>query len=127
MYISRHVLFDENDFPFQLSTPSNTNTSSTPIQFSNQLTVLPSSITSTSTSSPHSLPSPQSPDHSSHLQRPEPSILLHQHTHKTLIRIQTKSLKPKTYPDHHLYSLTSTTNVDNIEPTYYTQAVKIPA
>jgi hypothetical protein len=125
MYISRHVLFDENDFPFQLSTPSTTDTSSTPIQFSNQLTVLPSSITSTSTSSPPSLLSPQSLDHSFHLQQPEPPILLPQHTHKMLTRTQTKSLKPKTYPDYHLYSLTSTTNANNIEPTCYTQAVKI--
>ncbi|KAJ3705686.1 hypothetical protein LUZ61_009391 [Rhynchospora tenuis] len=140
LYISRHVKFIENKFPFanlaSLTTPD-----SSPVVPAT-LTVIPHStfpsVTTTEThhyspvigsSSPESVPPELVPTQT------EPNVTPIHHTppppisHHMTTRSKANKTKPKKFPGHQLYSITKypvDISQQHTEPTCYTQAVKYP-
>jgi Reverse transcriptase (RNA-dependent DNA polymerase) len=105
VFISRHVIFNETQFPFKnVSEPSLSPLQPLP---SHSLTILPSSH-----------PSPSFPGTST----PPPSLT--SSTHYMQTRHKTNSLKPRLFPNHQVYT-TAVTSTE-VEPTGYTSAAKFP-
>jgi Reverse transcriptase (RNA-dependent DNA polymerase) len=107
LYVSRHVVFNELEFPFSSLPPTESGQESQPLSTS-PLVILPSPQCSTS------LPDSStelSNDHST----PPPS-------HSMVTRAQTRSLKPRAFPDHYVYA--AQLSSDKLEPTCYSQAIK---
>jgi Reverse transcriptase (RNA-dependent DNA polymerase)/gag-polypeptide of LTR copia-type/GAG-pre-integrase domain len=132
IYISRNVNFDENVFPFKVCKSSPTTTSpNQPI--SSTLTIVPldESILPTPTpSSSNSSNTPETPPIVQEQSDTSSSSLQHEapqnNSHHMVTRTQTRSLKPKSFPDHHVYSAENQNSSQLKEPTCYTQAVKLP-
>jgi hypothetical protein len=99
IYLSRHVIFEEDTFPFQ---PSSSSQPLTILPLQPSLDNLPS--LPESTSPPIPFPSPPATS-----------------THHMMTRTKSKSLKPKTFPQHQVYNTSLTSD---LEPTCYTHAMK---
>jgi hypothetical protein len=133
VYVSRHVLFDESDFPFASVTHLDYDTE-TSIPVSVPLPVLPSP--SPCSHPPSHVPTSStishlSPEHSflpSHsLEDPgvfqnAPSSFSSQH--HMLTRQKTNTLWPKFFPDHQIYNTNTSSSVPHQEPTCFTHATK---
>jgi hypothetical protein len=120
LYISRHVQFNELNFSFaemsnspSVVLPTLTSTLTVLHDLSSQPGASPSQITSSSTHS-----SPSSVPHST-------TFLPSAPTHHMLTRTKTSNLKPKQFPNHQLYHLSSLSESDQ-EPSCYSQAAKSP-
>jgi hypothetical protein len=117
LYISRHVRFNEQNFSFAQITPQSANSSlvhvPTPLTIISPAPIQPQTpYIDTSPVTSH--PSPQPP---------------HVTSHSMITMSHTRSLKPKQFPQYHLYAITkyslSSTDLEP-EPTCYTKAVKLP-
>lgn len=138
VYIFKHVNFVENELPFFeiTSIPSQQQEQTSP---STSLIKLPPPITQHEPSpiTPQELPQntsdeTQQPEqqhlHTSPPHSPPPNIPQIENnpapSHPMLTRTKTRSLKPKTYPDHCLYNTSSQTASTPDDPTCFSQASK---
>lgn len=123
------MIFDENDFPFKTSHASYPSRSEKN-NFSTTLTIIPldefsQPSVSSSSSDTVTTPDTPSPSEQSSSSPSSSQSLPPNPSHHMVTRSQTKTLKPKTYPDHHVYSIDKQ-SITEKEPTCYTQAVKAP-
>ncbi|KAJ1699274.1 hypothetical protein LUZ63_007786 [Rhynchospora breviuscula] len=115
VYISRHVTFNENIFPFTQTVP--TNTEPTQVTTSTTLTILPQT----------EVPVP-SDDHSTqadaqqHTPPARPVEPMNTNTHHMLTRQKTKTSKPKRNQVYTATKYPLTPLSDEVEPTCYTTA-----
>jgi hypothetical protein len=128
MYVSRHIQFDEHDFPFASQSDSHTNNATTNSSSHSPLLVI-------SPTSTIALQHPSSPtisfatdsDHNSSLIPLAPlsddSTPPPVNPHSMLTRAKTNSFKPKRFKDHQVYNVTSQSTL-HTEPTCFSQAVK---
>ncbi|KAJ3688843.1 hypothetical protein LUZ61_018007 [Rhynchospora tenuis] len=132
IYVSRHVQFDEQTFPFKCC-PQSPNLTTDTTGTTTTLTILPvqnPSTTNTHHPSPPvnansetTLSVPQTPAHVAQQSSIPPANVLPRHCMVT--RSQTKTLKPKTFPNHQAHTTTMHEHCQTVtEPTCYTQAVK---
>ncbi|KAJ4769263.1 hypothetical protein LUZ62_053520 [Rhynchospora pubera] len=134
MYVSRHVKFVEQTFPFkcqqhQLQLPTNDTGVTTTLNIlpvSRPSLVTPETETAaaaapnqSSLATPSTIPQPTIP------QTPLPATHPSIPRHAMVTRSQTKSLKPRTFPNHQAHTaVVHDSCQNNVEPTCYTQAVK---
>jgi Reverse transcriptase (RNA-dependent DNA polymerase) len=129
LYISRHVTFNETEFPFSTvshpNTPADTSTLTSLLVLpaaTNPLT-LPTVSNFSSLASVHtdslSVPTPTTAVLSPSLVSFSPSS-----SHSMVTKTQTRSLKPRKFPDYHLCTVSTSDNY--LEPTCFTQASKDP-
>ncbi|KAJ4801076.1 hypothetical protein LUZ62_052322 [Rhynchospora pubera] len=128
IYISRHVKFDDSDLPFTyLHTTTNDETQPYPTPPQQPLSVIPHpSDNTTPNFSDHLISSPQITT----IQQNQPSSSRNAPTttsHSMMTRSKTQTLKPKIFPNHQLFTTTTSNHhpkLASVEPTCYTQAVK---
>jgi Reverse transcriptase (RNA-dependent DNA polymerase)/gag-polypeptide of LTR copia-type len=133
VHVSRHVTFNEIEFPFKLVSPTPIHSDTT--QITSPLVILPNSQPPETAAPSNQLPTtptttepehqqgqspPRSPVQQENAQAPIPNPT----PHTMITRTRTNTLKPKQFPDHQVYTMT--TPDQEIEPTCYSQAVKHP-
>ncbi|KAJ3698372.1 hypothetical protein LUZ61_002077 [Rhynchospora tenuis] len=126
VYISRHVTFNEQLFPFAATSSSDSPEPVMPVP--NNLTILPLTSPSHVSTSPVCTTNQQSPVIQQHTQPPSHTdITTSVASHHMLTRSKTNSLRPKKNLRHQIYTATNypvTPPNEESEPTCYTQASK---